>query len=349
MPFDLNDDVGLLSGQTGHSFSVSGERPFTFWPVELIYDTTRGSLDSRCGTDSPFSNATCRNNERSPSPSVRSSVHQCHCPRFAAAAKSKSPPLPSARDATNTSSLSIQLDQDHRALSQVRLWQRRRAELLRRITNRSSLRHALRLSPSLVRPPWAYRPSIRPGTAAQPWSVRVRTPPLLQIITRDFLTISAPSSACDVGACDARRGGAARDHRHHLLNGKKQTWPPSIGSENAISGHQVQLLARFFISFYCCGPVLMSGQVRFCTSNAELGIGIRDEWHVVNVTENPSWGESKPRELLRRAIQTTEISLRAEVVSKRGGGGGGRGRRESALMTILVPRYRHARVRQEPR
>ena len=118
-----------------------------------------------------------------------------------------------------TSPLSIQFDQDHRALSQVRCsgsggggtpsWYY--------YTNRSSLRHALRLPSSFVRPHgrwsvglWAFRPSVRPARQV-PWSVRVRmsgpAPPLLQIITRDFLTISVVRGGHGGRRWRVRRGG----------------------------------------------------------------------------------------------------------------------------------------------
>ena len=119
--------------------------------------------------------------------------------------------------------------------------------LLLGITNRSSLRHAPRLSSSssFVRPhgrtDGRRGPSVQPGTTAVDRRPRVRSGPaaaaaaLLQIITRDFLTISAvrprwrrPRVRCWRVPRTERKGAAARDHRHHLLNGKKRTWPQSI-------------------------------------------------------------------------------------------------------------------------
>ena len=98
-------------------------------------------------------------------------------------------------------------------------------------------------APTDGRTMWAFRPAryhCRADRRPRVRSGRAAVAALLQIITRDFLTISAVrvggGRACDVGACAAdgrggereRKGAAARDHRHHLLNGKKRTWPQSI-------------------------------------------------------------------------------------------------------------------------
>ena len=97
-------------------------------------------------------------------------------------------------------------------------------------------------------------PSVQPGTTAVDRRPRVRSGPaaaaaaLLQIITRDFLTISAvrpcwrrPRVRCWRVPRTERKGAAARDHRHHLLNGKKRTWPQSIRTK--------QRSCRFWPSF----------------------------------------------------------------------------------------------------
>ena len=99
-------------------------------------------------------------------------------------------------------------------------------------------------------------PSVQPGTTAVDRRPRVRSgpaaaaAPLLQIITRDFLTISAVRpSALAAAACamlaraprTERKGAAARDHPYHLLNGKKRTWPQSIRTK--------QRSCRFWPSF----------------------------------------------------------------------------------------------------
>ena len=138
------------------------------------------------------------------------------------------------------------------------------------------------------------RPSVQPGTIPRLRSVRprVRRGAAAAAVTdnnaRFFDNLRRPRRRrwTTLARAPRRRGAAARDHRDHLLNGKKQTrrhkgeiyyhFRP-LGPAGCSLRGDLHIEVDFnFIHF-----------LRFCTYLTNEVLRLRDEWHE-NVIENPS-------------------------------------------------------------